>query len=242
MRAGTLALFGLAALGFGAVAAARGKNPNDDPGGGAMGWTRKQTMWNMLESVGELAPVHRYALMLIASREGGYNPAAHNGSVSERAASMKAAQNNPTIVSRALACGVPLSHLQSGSWTTFQLLAPYVSGTAFEVFGSAFCPFADPERAQYDLAFQIAMAIEHARDLQGYDGFDAWPTVGALYLGWGAPSRMGSDAPVKWGEKLDVYRDKAREQGFPEGIVDAHLPRFPSNPSQIYADLRARFG
>lgn len=241
MRAGTLALLGLAALGFGAVGATRGKDPSDD-GGGAVAWTRKKRLWMMLESVGELAPVHRYALMLIASREGNYNPKAHNGSVSERAASMEAANNNPTIVNRALACGVPLSHLHSGSWTTFQLLAPYVSGTAFEVFGSAFCPFADPERAQYDLAFQVAMAIEHARDLQGYDGFGEWPTVGALYLGWGAPSRMGANAPVKWAEKLDVYRDKSRDEGFPDGIVDAHLPRFPSNPAQIYSNLKAQWG
>lgn len=199
----------------------------------------KQRIWAKLESIPEFVPVQRYALMLIARREGGYSPGAHNGSPGERAASANAAANSPQIVQRAAQCGVPLAALETGSWGTFQLLAPYFTGTVFEVFGGAGCQFADPTRAPLDLNLQIALAIEHARDLQGYPGFNAWPTVGNLYLGWGSPGRMGADAPTKWADRLKIYKDVAAKEKFPPGIVNATLPRFPTNPAQIYERLRA---
>lgn len=236
MRAAGKIAIGVAAAAvvIAAAGAAKGSD-NMTPSGGT---SDKVRIWRKLEWIDELSDVQRFALMLIARREGGYSPGAHNGSASERAASEKAANNNPSIVTRCLACGIDESKLHTGSWSTFQLLAPYYAGTAFEVFGNAGCTFADPTRAPTNLNLQIALAIEHARDLQGYKGFQEWPTIGNLYLGWGSPSRMGGEAPTKWKERLDIYRALAKSEKFPAGIVDAPLNRFPSNPAAIYEALR----
>jgi len=227
-----VAVAAVALLGAGSAGAA--DNPND---GGGMATSNKLRMWRKLESISELIPTQRYFLMLVAYGEGKYNPAAHNGSASERAASAKAADNNPAIVARALGCGVPEANLRTGSWTTFQLLAPYVSGTAFEIFGGAFCPFADPTRAPSNLNLQIAIAIEHARDLQGYNGFQARPTVGNLRLGWAAPAWMGYENEHP--DRIAKYRAHAVHEKFPTGIVDAPIGMFPNNPAQIYEALRS---
>lgn len=213
---------------------------NSDGGGGVVGMSRKVRIWLMLESIEQLTPTQRYFLMLVAKGEGNYSPSAHNGTPGERQASLEAANANPSIVQRALACGVPYDHLVSGSWTTFQLLAPYVAGTVFEVFGNAGCQFADPHRVVDNLQLQLALAIEHARDLQGYGGFQSRPTVGNLRLGWGIPDSMGKDTPYN-AERLERYRRVALGEKFPIGIVDAPISRFPENVAQIYSDLVARW-
>lgn len=231
------------ALGAGLVAAFASRGTTDDDGEepmGPIGMSRKVRIWAMLESIDQLTPTQRYFLMLVAKGEGNYSPSAHNGSASERQASLEAANANPTIVQRALACGVPFDHLTSGSWTTFQLLAPYVAGTVFEVFGNAGCPYADPHKVVGNLQLQLAIAIEHARDLQSYDGFKAEPTVGNLRLGWGIPGSMGKDTPYNR-ERLERYRNVAQGEKFPAGIVDTTITRFPTNPAQIYSELVARF-
>lgn len=198
---------------------------------------RKATLWNKLRSIPELDDTQRYFVMLTAYGEGNYNPRAHNGSASERAASARAADNNQQIVQRAMACGVPYENLRTGSWTMFQLLAPYVSGTAFEIFGDGFCPWADPTRIGADTNAQICIAIEHAHDLQQYDGWKAFRTIGNLRLGWAAPALMGyiSDNAARLGK----YRAQARKQGFPPGIVDALVRPFPSGAAGIYQRLQS---
>lgn len=207
-------------------------NTDDTPMG-----VRKTRLWNKLVSISELDNTQRMFLMLWAYGEGGYSPYAHNDSASERAASSQAADNNPTIVQRAIACGIADAKLRTGSWGTFQRLAPFVAGDAFEIFGAAGCPFADPTRLPMNLNLQIAGAIETARDLQGYQGFIAYPTAGNLRLGTGSPARMGYITENK--DRLDKYRAHASVQGL-GGIVDAQIARFPGNVAEIYERLRSQ--
>lgn len=198
----------------------------------------KMTLWLKLESIPQLTRTQRYFLMLTAYGEGRYSPLAHNGSASERAAAVRATENNPALVLRAQRCGVNVAALQTGSWGTFQRLAPYLSNDAYEIFGeSGMCPYADPTRMVHDLDFQIASAIETARDLQQYAGWKSYPTVGNLRLGWAAPALMGYISANK--ARLDKYRAQAAQESFPAGIVDAPIEPFPSNVAQIYLALRA---
>lgn len=241
-----LAIGGLVMLGGAASTASAddSDDDDDDDDGGASVPSKKQRVYWRLRQISTLSEMQRLTIMLIAYGEGGYSPTAHNGSPMERDASAKAAANNPTIVQRAYACGVDADVFKTGSWTMFQFLAPYASHTAYEVFGGAYCPFADPTKmagttwAHIDL--QIVLAIEHARDLQGYDSWRVNPanrTVGNLRLGWAAPGLMGDDWATRQKTRIDKYRAQAAKEGFP-GIVDSLVEVFPNNPAQIYADLR----
>lgn len=236
MRIGPIV--GLAAAGLALAALAAGSaNADDGDEEPVSTLSNKQRMWRKLEFLSELTPTQRYFLMLTAKGEGNYNPKAHNGTDSEREASANAADSNPSIVQRAALCGVPAANLRTGSWTTFQFLAPYVSGNVFEIFGNgAPCSLVDPTRVGSNLNLQIAMAIEHARDLQGYKGFQAYPTVGNLRLGWASPGFMGFIS--QQAERLVRYRNLATAEMFPPGIVDAQITRFPSNVAAIYAKLQ----
>jgi hypothetical protein len=233
-----LATLAAVALVAGGASAASGptRDPNTGGGGGGGSMTDKMTLWIKLESIPQLTRTQRYFLMLTAYGEGRYSPFAHNGSLSERAAAAKAVLNNPALVARANHCGVATALLETGSWGTFQRLAPYLSNDAFEIFGAAgMCPFANPTTT--DLDFQIASAIETARDLQQYAGWKAHRTVGNLRLGWAAPALMGYLSANK--ARLDKYRRHAEDEKFPEGIVDATIEPFPNNVAAIYAALRA---
>jgi len=222
-------------LAAGGASADGGGGGGGGNGGGNMG-VRKTRLWKKLESIPELDPTQRYFLMLTAYGEGGYNPAAHNGTASERAASSSALDNNPKIAAWAQGCGVPLDRLRTGSWGTFQRLAPYLSYDAFEIFGGGGCPFADPTRAPVDLNFQIVSAIETARDLQQYGGWQAHQSVGNLRLGWANPSFMGY--LTDHADRLAKYRGHATHESLPPGIVDAMIRPFPGNPAQIYQRLQ----
>lgn len=226
---------GLLALGAGGAAAASDNyQPEDDDGM----TTAKERLYWRLRQIPQLTEDQRLYLMLTAYGEGRYRTNAHNDSASERAASAAAAANNPAIVQRAVACGVPVAALQSGSWTMFQLLAPYVSGTAYEIFGGAFCPFADPTKVVSNLDLQIVIGIEHAHDLQKYAGWQAYKTVGNLRLGWANPGFMGYLS--EHNDRIEKYRDHAAAVGLGRGFIDRSLPVFPSNNAQIYAELRAK--
>jgi hypothetical protein len=231
------AIAAVALLLAGGGAAAVASDDDDDDDEGAMA-TAKQRLYWRLRQVPQLTEDQRLYLMLTAYGEGRYRTNAHNGSPSERAASAAAAANNPAIVQRALNCGVPLSSLQSGSWTMFQLLAPYASGTAFEIFGGAFCPFADPTRMVGNLDLQIVIGIEHARDLQGYAGWKAHRTVGNLRLGWANPGFMGFLTANA--DRIAKYRGHAVKVGLSPDFIDRELSIFPVNPAQIYAELQSR--
>lgn len=215
------------------VASASTPDGGDDVGN----VSNKVRMWRKLEWIDSLTDTQRYFLMLVAYGEGKYNPAAHNGTASERLASSNALDNSPKIRGQAQSCGIDLDKLRSGSWTTFQLLAPYVTGTAFEVFGGGACPFADPTRAPANLNLQIVLAIEHARDLQAYQGFIARPTVGNLRLGWAAPAWMGYEGEHQ--DRITKYRAHAEHEKFPANLIDSYIGMFPNNPSQIYELLRS---
>lgn len=200
------------------------------------GGVHKVTIWRMLESLQNLTPTQRYFLMLVAYGEGGYRPSAHNGSDGERDAARRALERNPSIAERANLCGIPLDNLRSGSWGTFQRLAPYWASDMFEIFGGAGCPFADPTQHTDNLALQIADAIHLARSLQGYSGWRAAPTVGNLRLGWANPSFMGYLS--KHADRIDKYKRHAASQRFPPGIVDAQISLFPANAAGIYQQLQ----
>jgi hypothetical protein len=231
--------FALVAVGLGLFGAAASKLEDDDdePEDDGMTNAKERVYWR-LRQVPQLTEDQRLYLMLTAYGEGNYRLTAHNGSASERAASAAAAANNPTIVQRALNCGVPLANLQTGSWTMFQLLAPYVSGTAHEIFGAGFCPFADPLKVTGNLDLQLVIGMEHAHDLQGYAGWKAYRTVGNLRLGWANPGFMGylSDHA----DRIERYRDHAAAVGIGRAFIDRTLPVFPDNLAQVYAELQGK--
>lgn len=230
-----LGSFGLLALAGLAKASSGSSVPDVEPDGD--GSTNKMRLWLKLESIRELDDTQRYFLILTAKGEGNYNPAAHNGSASERDASSRATDNAPSIVANAQACGVPVDNLRTGSWGTFQRLAPYLSGDAFTIFATGNpCPFADPTRAPQNLNFQIVSAIKVAHVLQGFQGWRAFPTVGNLRLGWAAPALMGFITANA--DRLEKYRRHARAASLPDGIVDAQIREFPSNFAEIYERLR----
>lgn len=235
---GSLGLFALAGLAASTTSAADDEpevDPDDDAAND--GSSNKMRLWSKLESIVELNNTQRYFLTLVAKGEGNYNPAAHNGSQSERDASSRATDNSPSIVANALACGVPTNNLRTGSWGTFQRLAPYLSGDAFTIFANGNpCPFADPTRAPQNLNYQIVSAIKVAHVLQGFNGWQAFPTVGNLRLGWAAPSLMGFISANA--DRLEKYRRHARAASLPDGIVDAKITEFPGNFAEIYERLR----
>jgi hypothetical protein len=224
-----------AALGAGIaiVATTAIASPGFEPEGDSM---HKITLWRKLESIGSLTNTQRYFLMLTAYGEGGYKPTAHNGSDGERNAARRALENNPAIASFASGCGIPLDNLRSGSWGTFQRLAPYWTSDMREIFGGGACVFADPTRAPNDLDLQIVDAIHIARSLQGYTGWKAYPTVGNLRLGWANPSFMGYISDHA--DRLAKYAAHAEKVNLPDGVVDWTIERFPDNAAQIYAQLR----
>lgn len=238
MDLSTKLLLAAAATGV-VVLTASSSSSADDSGGNDVGKVSdKVRIWRKLEWINDLTDVQRYFLMLTAYGEGKYHPGAHNDSASERAASIKALSNNPTTAAHAQACGIDLDKLKTGSWTTFQLLAPYVTRTAFDIFGGAACQFADPTRAPQNLNLQIAIAIEWARHLQDkYPGFQARPTVGNLRLGWAAPAWMGYEHEHQ--DRIDKYKAAAVHEKFPDGLIDMTITRFPTNTAQIYEILRS---
>lgn len=221
-----------------ALSSSSAANPNDD-GGDMAKASPKVRMWRKLAWLPMLTNEQRFFLMLTAKGEGNYNPAAHNGSESERAASANAAdsEQGQIIVQRAMKCGVAPEKFRTGSWTTFQFLAPYVAGNAFEIWGNSACPFVDPTKIASNLNAQICMAIEHARDLQQYNGWQQYPTVGNLRLGWASPGFMGYIQ--QQAERLQKYRELAAAESFTPGIVDAQLTEFPGNVAAIYELLRS---
>jgi hypothetical protein len=232
-----------AAAAVAVVVAASGASGTDDgdEGGGEM-VTRKQQLYWRLRQIDALSEEQRMFLMLTAFGEGAYSTAAHNGSAAERAASSKAADKNPTITAWALSCGVPDAALRSGSWSMFQLLAPYYAGTVREIFGAAGCPFADPSKAPGRLDLQIVIGIEHAHDLQGYDGWRAVPTIGNLRLGWANPSFMG---------KLEAHADRIGKyvrhaqkvvpswsESEARAFINTRISRFPADTAGIFQALQ----
>lgn len=236
-------LLGAAALALAVSSRAVSGQPNDDDESGGDVASRKQMLYWRTRQIAELTELQRMFLMLTAFGEGGYSTAAHNGSVAESAASKKAAENNPSIVAWAASCGVPPEALHTGSWSMFQLLAPYYTGTVREVFGDAGCPFADPRKAPGKLDLQIVVAIEHARDLQGYAGWQSVPTVGNLRLGWANPGFMGKLDEQR--DRIDKYKAHAQRvvpswtQAEAASFIASTLTRFPTNPAEIFQRLQA---
>lgn len=210
------------------------EQPTDDGGDDVL--SNRQRVWAKLRSLPQLTDTQRYFVMLTAYGEGDYSPGAHNQRPKERAAARRAVENSPTLVQRAMACGVSKPVLEDGSWGMFQRLGPYLSGDAFEIFGNTqdACYFADPRRR--DMDFQILSAIETAHDLGGYDAFLAKPTVGNLRLGWAAPTLMGYI--TKNSAKLAKYRAQAEHERLPPGLVDMQIGRFPKATPAMYGVMR----
>lgn len=224
---------GAGALGLAAVA---GASPNiiEQPNiGGDMSARRERFLWAL--SLMSLDATQVAFFDITAKAESKYNPNAHNGTPSEVAASVRAADNDPKLVQRVRACGVPEEKLKTGSWGLVQRLAPYAANDAFEIFGANACALADPTRMSY--AFQLASALETAGDLQQYTRFTAAPTLGNLRLGFGALSLMGYLAKNK--ARLDKYRATAVSLGYPASIIDAPIAPMPRNVATIYGRLIA---
>lgn len=217
---------GAAAAGVWAIGAATNveKEPNVPPKNPSANQFELQ---RLLGYVVELNDAQRAMFIATAKRESNFSPLAHNDSASERAASAKAAASDSmqATVQWAVACGVPRSALDTGSWTMFQFLAPYIPRRAQQILGQTAraCNYANPTQTRRP--FQIVAAMAHARALQGYTGFTAYPTVGNLMLGWGSPGRMGY--LTKWAAKLDGYKANAAAAGLDPRLLDEPMPLLP---------------
>lgn len=233
MRTGLVIGAAVVTVGYLAISAA-GREVEDAKENGAM-QSKKQRFWSRLETISELDDTQRYYLTLVAQRESKYNPAAHNGTPSERDAARRGLDNNPSIGQKAAACGVAREALTTGSWGLFQRLAPFWADDMFDIFGATACPYVDPSRETSNMNLQIVDAIKVARTLQSYSSWKAYPTAGNLRLGWAAPSLMGYISQNA--ERLQRYRDDARAAGLPTTLVDGTINIFPNDYRGIYARL-----
>lgn len=198
--------------------------------------TRKQRFWSRLETISELDNTQRYFLTLVAQRESNYNPAAHNGGITERARALDGFNKNASLSAKVQGCGLSPVSLASGSWGLFQRLAPYWADDMFDIFGqSGACPYIDPSRETSNMNLQIVSAIKNARALQQRAGWKAYPTVGNLRLGWWSPSQMGYISNNA--ERIEKYRADARKASLPDGIVDQTVREFPNDYKGIYQRL-----
>lgn len=229
-------IIGLAAVGVGFLAltsVARADEAEEETGTMA---TRKQRFWRRLETISELDNTQRYFLTLVAQRESNYNPAAHNGSITERARALEGFNKNASLSAKVQGCGFSPASLASGSWGLFQRLAPYWVDDMFDIFGTGVaCTYVDQSREVSNMNLQIVSAIKSARALQQRNGWKAYPTVGNLRLGWWSPTQMGYIS--KHAERIERYRADARKASLPEGIVDATIREFPNDYKGIYDRL-----
>jgi hypothetical protein len=246
MKALPALLLGLAVVGgivlFARPAAAKGSaqpdvEPPKEPGQDGGGMSNKQRTWAMIMAVPGLDETQREFLFLTAYGESGghFNPAAHNDSESERAAAAKGV--TPTLASWASKCGVPLEHLQSGSWGVFQRLAPYFAHDVIQIFGENACELADPTKSGHNLALQIVSAVRYAHALQQYDAWQAYPTVGNLRLGWWGVAKLGYLSANK--DHVDKYRRHAEDLHLTGGadFIDRQIAVFPPATQAMYAQL-----
>ncbi len=212
------------------------KEPGQDGDGGGM--SKKLQVWAMISAVPGIDETQREFLFLVAYGESGghFNFGAHNGSESERAAA--AAGVTPNLASWASKCGIPIDHLQSGSWGVFQRLAPYFAHDVIEVFGPGACKLADPTNSTHNLAIQVVSAIHYAHTLQTkYHAWQVFPTVGNLRLGWWGPSKLGYLSQNQ--DHVDKYRRHAEELHLSGGasFIDKEIEVFPPATAALYAHL-----
>jgi len=234
MRTGLLIGLTVAGAGFLALAAA-GREVEGGKANGAVA-TRKQRFWSRIETIAELDNTQRYFLTLVAYRESKFNPAAHNGSVTERAAAAQGLANSPSIRGKAQACGVAMKALSTGSWGLFQRLAPFWADDMFDIFGvQGAYPYVDPSREVSNMNLQIVSAIKVAHTLQQYSGWKAYPTAGNLRLGWASPDFMGYISAHA--DRLQRYREDADAADLPSSLVDGTIREFPTDYRGIYTRL-----
>ena len=78
----------------------------------------------------------------------------------------------------------------------------------------------------FDPATSVIMAMGFIRRLRGWSQFKANPTMLALRVGWGAPSKMNDSAWLT--ERRQRYRTHASALGLPVSFLDQVPPALPA--------------
>lgn len=174
-----------------------------------------------------LDETQRDFLVLVARGESGFSSAAKNDSTGEAKAAGVAYDRHADLFGT---CPYPRSAWSFGSGGWFGMLPANGAYHLRETF-----PCLDPIYV-FDPAMSIVAAIAFARALQGWDAFQANPTVAALRAGWGNPGWMASPPP----DKVVKWRGHATSSGLPADFLERTIKRFPSNSAAIYAALTGK--
>ncbi len=180
-------------------------------------------LWAKLQSIDELDTTQRHFMLLTAYGESGgkFNPRAHNDSASEREASRKAYDKNPSLASKLDACA-PRAKWIDGSVGLFQRLLPYYGDDTIDIFGKCL-----PPETAFDMDYAIASALKNARVLQQRPSFADKPTVGTLRLGWWGPGKMDEPQDKAHLAKYRKHAAALASYGVPSDLVDRKLSMFP---------------
>ena len=186
-----------------------------------------------LDRLLQLAPLdhtQRQFFRFVAWGESRWKSGALNDTPSEAKAAARSYERHADYYST---CGYPRASWVYGSAGWFQILAPV---GLWQIRKTEFACAWDPATYLFDPAKSLTVAIELARNLQGWAGFKANPTVGNLRRGWGWPAKMGSGVPGP--DKRAKYAAQLRKSGVAkESFLDTPIARMPGDPASIYRVL-----
>lgn len=208
----------------------------------------KRELWAMLESLPMLDDVQRKFLILVARGESGWNPLVGLGDpalfppgTKPNTKASAAAQEGEARAAR-VAYDRHADYF-AGCDAGERAAYSFGSGGWFGMLpANGLWQLRDtplgcwPPRAVFEPARAITMAVAFARALQGWDGFQANPTVGNLRAGWGLPTSMGTNVAA---DRLAKYRRHARESGLPESFIDEPIARFAGDSLAVFQALLA---
>ena len=203
-----------------------GGSGSDAPGNPVTMSRGKNTLAQLLART-SLDETQRNFLILTAYGESRWSSGAANKSITEAAASGRAYDRHADYF--AANCPEPRSGYVWGSGGWFGLLPPnplwILRASGLKCWPGAYV---------FDPVASIVAAIAFARQLQGWTGFKANPTVLNLRIGWGRPTAMSEPHDPA---KVAKFREHARKAGFDELFLLRPIKRFPGNYAEIFAAL-----
>jgi hypothetical protein len=208
------------------AALALGSDPLPSPAAAGPNGAGMPPLRLLLERAG-LDSSWRDFLMLVASAESTFNPAAVNDDPGEKAAAATAYDRN---AKRLAGCSATRAAYVFGSGGYFGFLP------AIAVFqlGAPWSPCIDPAAALFDTRFAVAVAIGYARGLTRYHSYRRAPSWARMRAGWRSPKSMSNEAIVS--EKATRLEDEARRLGLAFSDALAMPPPLPT-PAQALERL-----